>query len=67
MTRKERFMTALAGRAAEIKAACQAPNDNLAICGEGGGYIMDTVALLDDAKPENIRAWFEFTREYGTY
>jgi hypothetical protein len=37
------------------------------ICGEDGGYIMDTAALLDDAKPENIRAWFEFTRDYGTY
>jgi len=37
------------------------------ICGRDGGYIMDTAALLDDAKPENIRAWFDFTREYGVY
>jgi uroporphyrinogen-III decarboxylase len=36
-------------------------------CGRDGGYIMDTAALLDDAKPENVRAWFDFTREYGVY
>lgn len=37
------------------------------ICGKGGGYIMDTSALLDDARVENVRAWFDFTREYGQY
>lgn len=36
-------------------------------CGKGGGYIMDTSALLDEAKPENVKAMFEFTREYGVY
>jgi hypothetical protein len=29
--------------------------------------IMDTSALLDEAKPENVSAMFEFTREYGIY
>jgi len=28
---------------------------------------MDTSALLDEAKTENVRAMFEFTREYGVY
>ncbi len=37
------------------------------ICGDGGGYIMDTSALLDEAKVENVRAWFETTYEYGKY
>jgi uroporphyrinogen-III decarboxylase len=37
------------------------------VCGEGGGYIMDTSALLDEAKVENVQAWFETTREYGRY
>lgn len=36
-------------------------------CGKGGGYVMDTSALLDEAKPENVKAMFEFTREYGVY
>jgi uroporphyrinogen-III decarboxylase len=36
-------------------------------CGKDGGYIMDTSALLDEAKPENVSAMFEFTREYGIY
>ncbi len=36
-------------------------------CGQGGGYIMDTSALLDEARPENVKAMFEFTREYGIY
>lgn len=35
--------------------------------GRGGGYIMDASTGLDDAKPENVKALFEFTREYGVY
>ena len=35
--------------------------------GKGGGYIMDSSTGLDDAKPENVKAMFEFTREYGVY
>jgi uroporphyrinogen-III decarboxylase len=36
-------------------------------CGAGGGYIMDTSALLDEAKPENVEAMFEVTKAYGAY
>lgn len=36
-------------------------------CAPGGGYIMDTSVMLDEAKPENVKAMFEFTREYGVY
>lgn len=36
-------------------------------CGKDGGYIMDTSALLDEAKPENLKAMIDFTKEYGVY
>jgi len=35
--------------------------------GRDGGYILDSSAGLDDAKTENVRAMFDFTREYGVY
>ena len=37
------------------------------IVGKDGGYIMDASTGLDDAKLENVKAMFEFTREYGVY
>jgi hypothetical protein len=37
------------------------------ICGKGGGFIMDTATGVDDAKIENVRAMFDFTREHGAY
>ena len=37
------------------------------ICGKGGGYMMDFSALLDEAKPENLHAMIDFTKEYGKY
>jgi uroporphyrinogen-III decarboxylase len=36
-------------------------------CATGGGFIMDSSTGLDDAKPENVRAMFDYTREYGSY
>jgi uroporphyrinogen-III decarboxylase len=35
--------------------------------GKGGGFIMDASTGLDDAKPENVKAMFDVTREYGVY
>jgi uroporphyrinogen-III decarboxylase len=35
--------------------------------GRDGGYIMDSSTGLDDARPENVKAMFDFTREYGVY
>ena len=35
--------------------------------GKGGGFIMDASTVLDDAKPENLKAMVDFTREYGAY
>ena len=35
--------------------------------GKGGGFIMGNGAFFDEAKPENVKAMVEFTREYGVY
>jgi hypothetical protein len=35
--------------------------------GKDGGYIVDSSTGLDDARPENVKAMFEATREYGIY
>lgn len=48
----------------EVRAYCKRLIDTVA---KGGGYILDTSTGLDDAKPENVRALFDFTREYGVY
>ena len=54
----------IAGTPDDVKAYCKKLID---ICGKGGGYIMDTSTGLDDAKPENVKVMFEFTKEYGVY
>ncbi len=48
----------------DVRACCKKLIDTV---GRGGGYIMDASTGLDDAKPENVRAMFDFTREYGVY
>jgi hypothetical protein len=35
--------------------------------GADGGYIMSSGGSMDDARPENVRAMFNATREYGVY
>jgi hypothetical protein len=35
--------------------------------GEGGGFIMSSSTVLDEAKPELVRAWVDATREYGQH
>lgn len=34
--------------------------------GEGGGFLMDSSAGVTDARPENLRTMFEFSREYSS-
>jgi len=34
-------------------------------CAPGGGYIVDTATMIDDAKPENIDAMFDTVFTYG--
>lgn len=54
----------ITGNPEDIRDHCKKLIDT---CASGGGYIMDTEALLDEAKPENLKAMFEFTRDYGVY
>ena len=35
--------------------------------GRDGGYIMNSGAVVDEAKPENVKAMIDFTKEYGVY
>ena len=48
----------------DIRAYCKNLID---VCGKGGGFIMTTGASIDYAKPENIKAMIDFTKEYGVY
>lgn len=32
-----------------------------------GGFIMAPRGMVDESKPELIKAWFDFTKEYGRY
>jgi uroporphyrinogen-III decarboxylase len=52
----------VAGTPEEVKAHCRRLIENVA---KDGGFIMDVSSGLDDAKPENVKALFEATREYG--
>lgn len=48
----------------DVRTCCKRLIDEV---GKGGGYIMDASTGVDDAKPKNLRAMFDFTREYGLY
>ncbi len=48
----------------EVKAYCKQLID---VAGKGGGFILSPGSSLDMAKPQNVRAMIEFTKEYGIY
>ena len=48
----------------EVKDYCQKLIDT---AGKGGGFIMCSGAVIDEAKTENVRAMIEFSKEYGVY
>jgi hypothetical protein len=48
----------------EVKDYCRKLIDTV---GKGGGFIMGNGAFFDEAKPENIKAMVDFTKEYGIY
>ena len=52
------------GTPEDVKNYCKGLIDGV---GRGGGFIMDASTQFDDAKPENMKAMFEFTKEYGIY
>ena len=35
--------------------------------GKDGGFIMSSRGVLDEANPELVKVWVEFTKEYGVY
>jgi hypothetical protein len=37
------------------------------VVGKDGGYVMGTGSVVDEVKPENLKAMVDFTREYGKY
>ena len=37
------------------------------VAGKVDGFIMGASTGIDDAKPENARAMFDVTQEYGVY
>lgn len=53
-----------AGTPDDVKEYCKWAID---VAGKDGGYIMDTAVMLDEAKPENLKAMIDFTKEYGVY
>jgi len=48
----------------DVKGYCKKLID---VVGKGGGFIMAPSTSLDDAKPENVTAMIDFTKEYGVY
>jgi uroporphyrinogen-III decarboxylase len=52
------------GTPEDVKGYCRKLIDYV---GEDGGFIMDASAHITDAKPENVRTMFDFTREHGVY
>jgi uroporphyrinogen-III decarboxylase len=37
------------------------------VLGKDGGYIMGPSSAMDEAKPELVKVWFDFTKTYGKY
>lgn len=67
-------VAAIAGNVPNILLLSGTPDDVRAYCknlidtvGKGGGFIMDTALMLDEARPENLKAMIDFTKEYGVY
>ncbi len=53
-----------AGTPEDVKAYCKQLID---VVGKGGGLIVMPRSSIDEARPENIRAMIDFTKEYGVY
>ena len=54
----------ITGTPEDIKEHCKSI---IKTVGKDGGFIMDASTGLDDVSPENVRAFFDYTREYGAY
>lgn len=66
-------VTCLMGNVPNIMLLSGTPDDVRAYCKKlidtfkDGGLIMDAAVMLDEAKPENLKAMIDFTKEYGVY
>jgi hypothetical protein len=54
----------IVGTSQDVKDYCKKLIDTV---GKDGGYIMGNGAFFDEAKPENVKAMLDFTKEYGVY
>jgi hypothetical protein len=52
------------GTPEEMKECCKGLIDKV---GKGGGFLLSNGAFFDHAKPENIKAMIDYSKEYGTY
>ena len=52
------------GSPQEVKDHCKWLID---VVGKDGGFIMHPRSAIDEAKPENLKVMFDFTKEYGKY
>ena len=52
------------GTPQEVKDYAKKLIDNV---GKGGGFILSNGAFFDQAKPENVHAMVDFTKQYGVY
>jgi hypothetical protein len=52
------------GTQQDVKDYCKKLIDDVS---PGGGFILAPRSAIDEAKPENIKAMIDFTREYGVY
>jgi hypothetical protein len=52
------------GTPQEVKEYCRKLID---VAGKDGGFVMSSGCTIDEAKPENVRAMFDSTKEYGVY
>jgi hypothetical protein len=52
------------GSQQEVKNYCRKLIDDV---GKDGGFILASRSALDEAKPENVKAMIDFTKEYGVY
>ena len=52
------------GSPQEVRDYCKKLID---VCGKDGGFIMGSELPLITAKPENVKAMVDFTKEYGVY
>jgi hypothetical protein len=59
-----RVLALLSGTPDDVRAYCKKLIDD--VC-KGGSFIVDAAVMLDGAKPENLKAMIDFTKEYGVY